>query len=148
MEDLKSMLDKGMPIVDINNNVNQFVDSADGYPDKLKLTCVLLNLIQSGLNCLRSVDFDDFTLQIKERIDEVENQSKELCEVYGTHLLQDEAIVDVLINGKDPQGADIQQQIQKLLSEYDAVIKKLVKQRESLLMSDLLNKSNSNTKNI
>ena len=45
MENLKSLMDS-RTIADIFQTMHQFIHSADAYGNKLKLTFVLMNLIQ------------------------------------------------------------------------------------------------------
>lgn len=132
MEDFKTMLDKGMSIVEIDNAINQFFVSIDGYSDQLKLTYVLLHLIQEGSRLLRSIDAKDFISQMKERINEVEEQSKTLFKEYNALFLQNKEIVEVLLNGNGKQASGINNEIKELLSKYDLIIKELVRTKESL----------------
>ena len=134
MEDLKAMLDKGMSIAEIKETINQFVDSARDYADtdKLKLTFVLLNLIQEGTSVLRTISVNDFTKQINERIDEVEKEYKTLSDEYNVHFKQDNEIVSILIDKEDKKLASLQNDINNLLSKYDSIIKEIVKIREAL----------------
>lgn len=132
MEDLKTMLEKGMPIAEINRKTSEFVHSAEGYPDKLKLVSVLLNLIQEGNKLLSNVDLGDFIQKISDRVSELNRQSKSLKDKYDVHLAQNDKIIESLSNEKNNDITDIQQQIKELLSEYDAIIKKLVEVRDKL----------------
>lgn len=132
MEDLKTLLDKGMSIVDINRNTSEFIHTADGYPDKLKLVYVLLNLIQEGTESLRSVNMSDFISQIRGRVDEIEKQSGALSMEYGTHLKQNNEITNLLTKTSDNRIAEIQRQVRELLLEYDRLVKSLVEIRDRL----------------
>lgn len=131
MEDLRTMLDK-QSITDINQTINEFIHTGDGYPDKLKLVSVLLNLIQEGNELLSSVDLGDFISKISDRVSEIDLQAKALKDTYGVHLIQNDKIIESLTNEKSNNITDIQQQIKKLLSEYDDIIKKLVEVRDNL----------------
>ena len=51
MEDLKTILETNISIVDINNKVNKFIDSAKDFDDKLKLAFVALNQFFFGMFC-------------------------------------------------------------------------------------------------
>lgn len=144
MEDLKTMLDKGMSIADIRKNTNQFVDSAKDYPNKLALVFVILNLIQEASNLLRSVDSKDFISQIVERINEIEKQTKSLSEEYRTHLNQNDAIIDALRNNDNTQVIEMQKQLHDLLSAYDGIIETLVKERESLSVEEQISIEKNN----
>lgn len=134
MEDLKTMLDKGMSIADINKAVNQFIDSAEGYKDtdKLKLTFILLNLIQKGATALCTIDVSDFISKIKKKIDEMEQEKETLSKEYEAHLEQNDKIISILSNENNYEISNIQRKIQDLLSDYDGIIKELVKLREKL----------------
>lgn len=132
MENLKTMLDKGMSIAEINRNTSEFIHSADGYPDKLRLVSVLLNLIQEGNRLLNSVDLGDFISKISDGVRELDLQTKALKDTYGVHLVQNDKVIESLTNKKNNCVTDMQQQINKLLSEYDAIIKELVESRDKL----------------
>lgn len=134
MEDLKTMLDKGMSIADINKAVNQFIDSAESYKDmdKLKLAFVLLNLIQKGATALCTIDVSDFISKIKKKIDEMEQEKETLSKEYKVHLEQNDKIISILSNENNYEISNIQRKIQDLLSDYDGIIKELVKLREKL----------------
>ena len=140
MEDLKTILENNMSIVDINDKVNRFVDSAKDYDDKLKLTFVALNLIQKASELAHSIDSNAFITQIKDRIGDIEKQAKIISEEYGTHLIQNDIIIDALINKDDQQINDIKHQIKDLLSTYDSVIKTLVEERERLSLIEVSQK--------
>ena len=131
MEDLKTILENNMSIVDIDDKVNRFVDSAKDYDDKLKLTFVALNLLKKGSELLKSVDPNDFISQVTEKINEMKKEKETLSKEYGFHLEQNDNIISVF-GDKTDQIIEKQKKIQTLLSEYDEIIKKLVEQRETL----------------
>ena len=132
MEELKTMLDNNMPVADINSLVNQFIVSANGHQDKIKLTFVALNLFQEGLKLLKTVDSNVFIKQVKDRIDEVEKQYKSVKEEYAVHLEQNDNIIGVLNDKNNCKITEIQKQIQNLLLYYDGIIKELVEARDKL----------------
>ena len=137
MEDIKTMLDNKMPIAEIKKGIHQYIYSADGYPDKLSLTIVMLHLIQEGTNMLQSVDTRDFISQIIEKINEIEKQTKSLSEQYHTHLNQNDTIIDALRNNDNAQVIEMQRQLHDILSTYDGIIKTLVEERERLPLLDI-----------
>ena len=59
MEDLKTMLNE-YSIERVNQNIKQFFQSAEGYPDKLKLAFVMVNLLEEGTNLLSSIEYTLF----------------------------------------------------------------------------------------
>lgn len=140
MEDLKTMLDKGMSIADINKAVNQFINSAEGYKDtdKLKLTFVLLNLIQEETSVLRTISVNDFTKQVNERINEVKKEHKSFSDMCGAHMTQNDSVIDVLCRNKDNRMSILQEEIQELLSEYDGILNELVEDRRNMALSEIL----------
>ena len=141
MEDLKKMLDSNiLSITDINNNVNQFIGSANGYSDKLKLTFVALHLLEKGSELLKSVKPDEFILQVKEKINEMEKEKETLFKAYGVHLEQNDEIIGVLTDKNNSEISNLQQKIQKLLSDYDGIIKELVKKRKELSLPEIKQK--------
>lgn len=131
MDDLKTMMDS-LSIKDINENVHQFIHSADGNDNKIKLTFVLLNLIHEGLELLKSINFNDFISEVKSRVDEIGKQTKSLSNEYYEHLKQNKEITELLSDKNDNRISDLQSQISKMLSEYDGILKTLVEARDKL----------------
>lgn len=132
MADLKTMLDNNMSITDINNNVNQFIGSANGHADKLKLTFVALHLLQEGSKLLCSVDTAAFISELRCEINNIETQTADLSKEYNAHLAQDDEIYALIMDGNDNQILNIQKQIHELLSKYDDKIRRLVEVRDEL----------------
>jgi len=131
MEDLKTMMGK-WSIEDINKQVNEFVRSADQHDDKLKLTVVLLNLIDESSKLLQSIDRKDFISEVEKEVEKISNQADVLSKEYNEHLKQNKEIAEVLSKRNDSQITQLQNQIRDLLKEYDTAIKKLVEAREKL----------------
>ena len=131
MENLKILLDS-YPLSEVNQATNQFVHSADGYNNKLKLTFVLLNLIHEEIGLLQSVNSSEFISDIRMRVDELNQQAGSLAEEYHAQLLQNNEIQEILSDKKSTRVSDIQAQIDSLLQDYDRIIKTLVEIRDSL----------------
>ena len=131
MENLKILLDS-YPLSEVNQATNQFVHSADGYNNKLKLTFVLLNLIHEEIGLLQSVDSSEFISDIRKRVDELDQQAGSLADEYHAQLLQNNEIQEILSDKKSTRVTDIQAQIDSLLQDYDRIIKTLVEIRDSL----------------
>jgi len=131
MENLKSLMDS-RTIADIFQTMHQFIHSADGYGNKLKLTFVLMNLIREGTELLQSVDSSEFISDIRKRVNELDQQAGSLAEEYHAQLLQDNEIQEILSDNTSTRVSDIQGQIDVLLQEYDKIIKALVELRDSL----------------
>ena len=131
MENLKILLDS-YPLSEVNQATNQFVHSADGYNNKLKLTFVLLNLIHEEIGLLQSVNSSEFISDIRKRVDELNQQAGSLAEEYHAQLLQNNEIQEILSDKKSTRVSDIQVQINSLLQDYDKIIKALVEIRDSL----------------
>lgn len=131
-ETLKIMLDKKLPITDINSSISLFVHSADDYPDKLKVTFIILNLIKEATGLLHSISLNDFNSQVKEKVNEIDSQAKSLVELYNMHLQQNKDIASLLTDGDDNGMVDLQHKIEELLKAYDGVLKKLVEYRDRL----------------
>ena len=131
MENLKILLDS-YPLSEVNQATNQFVHSADGYNNKLKLTFALLNLIQEETGLLQSVNSSEFISDIRKRVDELNQQAGSLAEEYHAQLLQNNEIQEILSDKKSTRVSDIQVQINSLLQDYDKIIKALVEIRDSL----------------
>ena len=131
MENLKILLDS-YPLSEVNQATNQFVHSADGYNNKLKLTFALLNLIQEETGLLQSVNSSEFISDIRMRVDELNQQAGSLAEEYHAQLLQNNEIQEILSDKKSTRVSDIQAQIDSLLQDYDKIIKALVEIRDSL----------------
>lgn len=131
MEDLKTLMDS-LTIAEINQQIGQFVHSADGYDNKLKVTFVLLNLIQEAAQLLVKVDSHEFVSEVRNRVDELDKQSSSLAEAYHTQIAQNDEVVDLLSDNTDNRISDIQNQIAILLKEYDNIVKMLVELRDRL----------------
>ena len=131
MENLKILLDS-YPLSEVNQATNQFVHSADGYNNKLKLTFALLNLIQEETGLLQSVNSSEFISDIRKRVDELNQQAGSLAEEYHAQLLQNNEIQEILSDKKSTRFSDIQARIDSLLQDYDKIIKALVEIRDSL----------------
>lgn len=139
MEDLKNMMDS-LPIAEINQQIGQFIHSADGYDNKLKVTFVLLNLIQEAAQLLGGVDSNEFISEVRKRVDELDKQSTSLAEAYHTQMAQNDEIVDMLSDNTNNRITDIQNQIGILLSEYDNIVRMLVEVRDNLPIEKQLEK--------
>lgn len=131
MEDLKILLDK-QSIEDINHKVDSFIQSAEQHGNKLKLTLVLLHLIDESSKLLQSIDCNEFISAIGEEVRKIDAQANSLSEEYKEHLKQNQEIREVLANSHDSQITQLQNNIKALLKEYDAAIKKLVEARDKL----------------
>lgn len=131
MEDLKILLDK-LSIEDTNRQVDSFIRSAEQYGNKLKLTVVLLHLIDESSKLLQSIDRNEFISAIREEVKRIDAHAQSLSEEYNEHLKQNQEIREVLTNSHDSQITRLQNNIKALLKEYDAVIKKLVEARDKL----------------
>ena len=141
-ENLKIMLDKKLPITDINNSISDFIHSADDYPDKLKLTFIILNLIQEGPVLLQSINLNDFTTQVVKKVNEIDSQADYLTKAYNTHLKQNRDIASMLTDGDDNRLIDLQHKIEEQLQMYDRIIKALLEYRESLPIEKQMEKEN------
>lgn len=131
MDDLKTMMDS-LSIKDINENVRQFIHSADGYSNRLKLTFALLGLIDESCTLLRTVDLNDFISDIRKRINDIDSQSGNLKEVYRRHLCSNKDISSILADPGNNKVATLQKDIEKFLGDYDGILKELLEQREKL----------------
>lgn len=138
MEDLKTMLDN-QSITDINQTINKFVHSGDGYENKLKLTFVILNLINESCALLQTINVNGFINDIRQRIEDVGSQSNNLKEAYRRHLDSNEAINAVLANPDDNRMSTLQKDIERLLGEYDSLLESILRRREELPIQTQLN---------
>ena len=116
----------------INNQVNEFVHSAEKHGNKLKLAFVLLNLIDESSKILQGINREDFISEVEKKVKEIGNKADALSKEYNEHLKQNQEIAEVLSKRDDSQIVQLQKQINDLLKEYDAVIKRLVEAREKL----------------
>lgn len=136
MEDLKTMLDKKMPIAEIKDSIHRYIYSADGYPDKLSLVFVMRDLIQEGSNLLQSINSKDFISQVDEMRNEVVKRAESLSEEYHTQYDQDNRIIDVLRNNDNAEINKLQEEIHGMLSKYDGIIKTLVEERDRMSLPE------------
>ena len=140
MADLKTMLEKNESIEDINKKVNEFIDSAKDFEDKLKLTFVALHLLEKGSELLKSVKPDDFILQVKEKINEMEKDKETLFKVYKTYLKQNDKVYEVL-GDKNNRIPKIKEDLQELLNEYDGILNVLVELRDKRSLPERYSKA-------
>lgn len=140
MESIKDMIDKKMSIADINQITHRYIDSVSNSPDKLRVTFVLLYILEEASSALSAVDFHDFSKQMIERITSIEKEVKTNSDAFNGHLHENNLIMDVLTNNGTTQVSVIQQQIKDLLFSYDDMIKQLVAERERLALFELSNK--------
>jgi flagellar motility protein MotE (MotC chaperone) len=146
MEDLKHLLDNAN-LTEINQEVHQFVHSADGYENRLKLVFALQYLNVESDKLLRTVDMDGFISDIQERIGNLNKQSEKMCAEYHAELTQNDLVARALADSSDNRIEDIQHQISKLLEEYDAAIKTLVELREKMSIEQQISAEGKDVKN-
>ena len=75
MENFKTLLDD-YNLDQISQELSQFLHSADGYENRLKLTHALLGLINESCVLLKTVDLNDFISEIRKRIEDTESLIK------------------------------------------------------------------------
>lgn len=129
-KDLKTMMDT-LSIKDITQEISEFIHSGDGYENKLKLTLVILHLIEESSNILHSVDISEFISQVREKTNEIDKQANSLAKEYHINLQQNNEISEILTN-EDNRISELQGQISDLLTQYDTLIGKIVETREKL----------------
>jgi len=134
---LKTMMDT-LSIKDITQEISEFIHSGDGYENKLKLTLVILHLIEESCMLLKTIDLNDYILEIRKRIEDVESQSNSLKEAYRRHLYSNKDLSSVLACPGDNKVSTLQKEIEKLLGEYDSILKEILKKREELPIEAML----------
>ena len=140
MEDLKTILDSSMPIVEIKDAIKQFLQSAYDYLDKLRLTVVAMSLLQESSNLIGTVDPDVFISQVKNQISEIESTAKAVSKGYKTWITQNDKVINTINSSSDSEISKMQLKIQMLLSEYDDIIRLFGESRKKLSLPELLNK--------
>lgn len=138
METFKTLLDD-KNIDQISQDLSQFIHSADGYENRLKLTISLLGLINESCALLQTIDVNGFINDIRQRIEDVGSQSNNLKEAYRRHLDSNEAINAVLANPDENRMSTLQKDIERLLGEYDSLLESILRRREELPIQTLLN---------
>lgn len=131
MENFKTLLDD-YNLDQISQKLSQFLHSADGYENRLKLTHALLGLINESCVLLKTVDLNDFISEIRKRIEDIESQSNNLKEVYRRHLDLNKDVSGVLANPNHNKISTLQNEIEKLLKEYDSILKEILEHRKKL----------------
>ena len=130
-ENLKTMMES-KSINEIEQELTEFVRSGDGYENKLKLTFVLLSIIEAGTQSLQSVDLGDFITQIKNKVEETRLQASATSDEFNAHINQDDEITGLLVGRENNRIAVIQGEVRSLLKEYDSIIKNLVQIHDQL----------------
>lgn len=131
MEDLVKMLET-LTMKTIQRNIKQFIHSADGYPDRLKLSLVLMEMLREGTDLLGSLDKKDFISAIQKDAVEKIKQARTKYDEFYTHIEQNKKTVGLLTDETDSEISQKQEEITRLLSEYDEILKPLVEKREKL----------------
>lgn len=137
METLKTLLDD-KNLNQINQEFSQFIHSADGYENRLKLTLALISLINESCTLLNTINVNDFISDIRKRIDEIESKSSNLKDNYRRHLDSNKEISNIITNPDDNRISSLQEGITKSLKEYDDILKTIVELRESLPIETML----------
>ena len=131
METLKTLLDDNN-LNQINQEFSQFIHSADGYENRLKLTLALISLINESCTLLSAINVNDFINDIRKRIEDIESQSSNLKDNYRRHLDSNNELSNIIANPDDTRISSLQEGITKSLKEYDNILNAIVKLRESL----------------
>lgn len=147
MEDLKTAFDKGLTIIDINQQVHRFVHSLDDYENRLKKVFVLLNLVAEADTIIRSVDTDAFISDICERIIKLNQEAVKLDAEYHAQLVQNDMVLQILTDSSVNRVEEIKKEIATLLNEYDDIIKTLVDIREKMTIEEQIAEENKNGTN-
>lgn len=137
METLKTLLDDNN-LNQINQELSQFIHSADGYENRLKLTLALISLINEGCTLLSTINVNDFINDIRKRIEDIKSQSSNLKDNYRRHLDSNNEISNIIANPNDNRISSLQEGIMKSLKEYDDILKTIVELRESLPIETML----------
>ena len=144
-ENLKTMMES-KSINEIEQELTEFVRSGDGYENKLKLTFVLLSIIEAGTQSLQSVDLGDFITQIKNKVEETRLQASATSDEFNAHINQDDEITGLLVGRENNRIAVIQGEVRSLLKEYDSIIKKLVQIHDQLPIEKQLEQENNSSR--
>lgn len=137
METFKTLLDD-YDLVQIGQKLSQFIHSADGYDNRLKLTFALIDFLNEGCTLLKTIDVNDYINDIRKRVEEIESQSSVLKESYRRHFDSNNDISTILANPADNRISTLQEGITKSLKEYDSILRAIVELRESLPLETLL----------
>lgn len=137
MESFKKLLDE-KDISQISQELSQFIHSADGYANRLKLVYVLLGFMSESCNLLKTIEVDDFISDIRKRIDDVESESSNAKEIFHRHLGSNNDISAILANPNNNRVSSLQEEIKKLLGEYDLILKGIIESREKLPVQTLI----------
>lgn len=143
MENLKTLLEH-QDLANIKSEFHQFVQSADGYDNRLKKVFALLYLITEAGNALHAVDKDGFISDIRERVNSIDLETAEQTKEYYEQLAQNNIIANLLVGTSDRSIEDLRRQISTLLDEYDAAIKQLVELREKMTVEQQIAAEKSN----
>lgn len=141
------MLDKRMPIADINQQIYQFIHSIDGHDNRLKIVFVLLYLLAETDKLIQTINPDDFIKDVRERMVELHKNAEQIGVKYHSHLMQNYAVTQLLTDSSNNRFETIQKQISTLLNEYDDMIKVLVEIREEMSVEQQISTEKNNGSN-
>ena len=117
---------------------------SDNLPERIEATLDIkdgkssCNLIEESCMLLKTIDLNDYILEIRKRIEDVESQSNSLKEAYRRHLYSNKDLSSVLACPGDNKVSTLQKEIEKLLGEYDSILKEILKKREELPIEAML----------
>lgn len=130
MDNLNSILQ--YPMAEVQEQLNAFVHSADGYENKLKLYFALLTLISESSALMRTIDINDFLEKVRNLLDDVNTENSELAREYHIQFFQDKEIATVLADNGAGRLLEIQQSVSKALEEFESLLRTIVETREQL----------------
>lgn len=141
MEELKTILQQNS-ISEARQIIHNFVYSAEGFNDKLKLMVGLISLFEESTQLLNNIDTSQFVSQLRQKVEVLNKQSAQLSKAYQTQLLQNENILKILYGTLGDDAIRLQQRIEPILAEYDQLIKLIVKVREQLPIQTQMKQEN------
>ena len=131
MDNLNNILEN-QKIMQIHETIKEFIHSADGYANRLKLVFALLAIIEESSSALQAVDTNDYIDEVRDKISQLKGRAERLAIAYHSQIAQNKEIYSILADASSDKVANIEHQIEKLLKEYDSIIKGVVEVREQL----------------
>ena len=140
MENLRSILQ--YPMAEVQEQLNLFVHSADGYENKLKLYFALLTIISESSALMRTIDINDFLEKVRNLLDDVNSEKSELAREYHIQFFQDKEIATVLADNGAGHLLELQQSVSKALDEFERLLRTIVQTREQLPIGKQMEQEN------
>lgn len=130
MDDLRHILQQ--PMVKVQEQIRDFVRSADGFENKVKLYFALVALMGESTRLMRTIDINDFVETLRMLLRDINETETEIAEKYHIQLFQDSEIAAILSDNGGSHLSEAHRSVVEALDEYERIIRAIVMTRDNL----------------